>query len=66
MKLALHKSTDGTHFVICVCGPRTRKQIVIPLSAELSAAIERMVKAEGIRTEKLILPPLFNGAGPPR
>lgn len=59
MKLELRKATDGTGLVICVCGERTGKQIVIPLAPALSVEIDRMAKAEGVGMEKLILPPNF-------
>ncbi len=57
MKLELRKATDGTGFVICVCGERSYKQIVIPLSADLTDRIAQMMRAEGIGIEALILPP---------
>lgn len=57
MKLELRKATDGTHFVICVVGERVRRQIVVPLSPELSGKIQQMVDAEGVKTDTLILPP---------
>lgn len=57
MKLVLQKDIQGTHFAICVVGERTRKQIVIPLSPDLSAAIERLVRAEGVPIETVLLRP---------
>ncbi len=57
MKLELRKARDGASFVICVVSEKTGKQIVIPVSFSLSGAIDRMVRAEGIEAEKVILPP---------
>ncbi len=57
MKLELRRATDGTGFAICVCGERSRKQIVIPLSADLSERIDVMLKEEGIGNS-LLLPSL--------
>lgn len=54
MKLELRRAIDGTGLVICVCGERSRKQIVIPLSAELSSRIDLMLNAEGIGNSLLL------------
>lgn len=54
MKLELR--TAGTHFVICICGEKSERQIVVPLSAEISDHIERLMKAEGVKTGGAILP----------
>lgn len=58
MKLELRKAVDGTHFLICICSEIAGKQLVVPLSPRLSAEIQHMVTAEGIKTDTLILPPL--------
>lgn len=55
MKLELRKAIDGVGFVICVCGERSGRQLVIPLSGDLSARIEIMLRQEGIGSG-LILP----------
>lgn len=57
MKLELRKAADGSHFVICICGERSGRQIVVPLSEELSGRIETMLKVEGVGTG-LLLPSL--------
>ncbi len=59
--LELRKKTDGTSFVICVCGEKTNRQLVIPLSRDLSDQIERMGREEGVKAEGLILPPQLRG-----
>ena len=59
IKLELRKRTDGQGLVICVCG--SQNQIVIPLAKGVSMAIEKMARAEGVKQEKLILPPTFKG-----
>lgn len=59
MRLDLRKAMDGTHFVICIVSDVARKELAIPLSAELSVKIESMVRAEGIGMEKVLLPPNF-------
>ncbi len=59
--LELRQKADGTSFVICVCGEKTNKQLVIPLSRELSDQIERMGREEGVKAEGLILPPQLRG-----
>lgn len=46
--LELRRNIDGTGLAVCVCGQRSRKQVVIPLSADLSARIEVMLKVEGV------------------
>ncbi len=47
---------DGTGFVICVCG--TLRQIVIPLSENLSGEIMQLVNEEGLKVDRLIRPAL--------
>lgn len=59
--LELRKTTDGTRFVICVCGIETNKQLVIPLSLDLSNQIERLTREENVKAEGLILPPNMRG-----
>ena len=48
MNLELRRAVDGGGFVICVCGERSQKQIVIPLAQDLSERIELMLRHEGI------------------
>lgn len=60
MNLELRKAVDGTHFVICICGEISQRQLVIPLSPKLSDQIQRMLEAEGVKNE-LILPPHYAG-----
>lgn len=57
MKLDLQKATDGTHFVIAVVSEMTGRQIVIPLSPELSGKIDQMVAAEGIPMRDVVVDP---------
>ena len=66
MNLALRKSVDGTGFVICVESEMAGKQLVIPLSPEVSGKIDVMVTAEGINMESVLLPPHLRGRRPGR
>ncbi len=59
--LELRKRADGSSFVICVCGEKTNRQIIIPLSPEVSYQIERLTRAENVKAEGLILPPNMRG-----
>jgi hypothetical protein len=59
--LELNKKTDGTGFVICVCGERTNRRLIIPLSGDLSHQIERLTREENVKAEGLILPPQLRG-----
>lgn len=54
VELELRRNVDGTGMVVCVNGHRTRKRIVIPLAADLSARIETMLRAEGIGSGLLL------------
>jgi len=54
IELELRRSVEGAGLAVCVCGHRSRKQIVIPLSGELSARIEVLMRAEGIGTGLLL------------
>lgn len=57
MKLELRKAVAGTHFVICVVDERSGRQIVIPLAPALSDEIDRMLRAQGFKAARLLLPP---------
>lgn len=48
MRLELHRNIDGTGFAICVCSEQAKKQIVIPLSQDLSNRIEFLLAMEGL------------------
>jgi hypothetical protein len=54
VKLELLRLSDGTGLVICVCAERSRKQIAIPLSQDLSARIDVMLKEDGIGNSLLL------------
>ncbi len=54
MNLQMLRNTDGSGLVICVCGERSGKQIVIPLSQDLSNRIDLMLKQEGIMNTLLL------------
>ena len=57
VKLELLKSPDGGNLMIRVIGERSNKQIIIPLAVDLSIAIERVCRFEGVGTDTLIAPP---------
>ena len=54
MKIELCRASGGANFAVYLTGERSGKQIIIPLSQQLSEEIDRMIHIEVTGT--LILP----------
>lgn len=61
IRMELQRATDGTHFVIAVQAEQARRQLIVPLSPELSADIERMCVTEGVTMEQAFVDPHLRG-----